>query len=255
MSMDLKGIGRRVSRWTFLSAAVLFLSTISGTGQAEEKLRERSKSSGGFIDFNVYPYSTVDNGNVFTINAFAKLSDGFSYFSLTNFGNSPGRDELADIGSFYTEQNLRRALPGNIPFDLTLQWNLRSGKDNDRLRLGIRWKANETPGIKALTEAAHLAYTINFHLLQFDHTDGYIWQMEHVYRIEILPTMLDHRLFIGGFADHTFGGPNDPEVVTEHQVGIRFYDWWHAAVEYRYNGYRTGAESSLGFGLEYVIQF
>ena len=71
----------------------------------------------------------------------------------------------------------------------------------------------------------------------------------------VLPDILNDRLYIGGFADHSFGGPGDPEVVNENQLGVRLYDWWYAVAEYRYNGYRKGDESSLGLGFEYVIKF
>lgn len=240
---------------TYAVLAVLFLSAMPRAAETEGEPKEKSKASGGSMDFNLYPHVEVETDNVFTINAFAKLPNRFSYFSLTNFGNQADRDELSDTVSFYTEQNLRWALPANIPFDLTLQWNPRSGDNNDRLRLGTRWKAPVTPGIKNFFEAIDMTYTLNFHVVQLDHMDDYLWQMEHVYRINILPDILNDRLYIGGFADHSFGGPGDPEVVNENQLGVRLYDWWYAVAEYRYNGYRKGDESSLGLGFEYVIKF
>lgn len=251
-SMNMKGMSRRFMAWTCVSLAVLLLSPMLSATQA--KAKEMSKASGGFIDFNLYPYSKIENDSVFTINAFAKLPNRFSYFSLTNFYNQSDREELTDTENFYTEQNLRWALPRNIPFDLTVQWNLRSGKDNDRLRLGARWKMHQTPFFNKLLKAINMTYTINFHF-QFDHTDDTIWQMEHVYRINVLPDLLDNRVYIGGFGDHTFGGPDDPALVTENQLGVRLVDNLHAVAEYRRNEYRKGKENGLGIGLEYIVKF
>ncbi len=79
----------------------------------------KTKSAGGFLDFNAY-YDT-EQFSVFTLNLLSKLHNRIQYFSLTNYYNALDSDTLADLDQFYSEQNLRWALPGNIPFDLTIQ--------------------------------------------------------------------------------------------------------------------------------------
>lgn len=106
---------------------------------------ERANSSSGFIDFNLYPILTsVDTDSVTTINIGAALNNGFSYFSLTNFYNQASEDELSDTVAYYTEQNIRWRVSDNYPIDLTAQLNFRTGDDNDRYRLGFRWRFNNT---------------------------------------------------------------------------------------------------------------
>jgi len=220
---------------------------------------EVKNSKGGFIDFNLYPYmSDVETDNSLTINIASGLAKGFSYFSLTNFGSQNNADELEDSVSYYSEQNLRWKLPDNSPLDLTLQLNLRSGEDNDRQRLGFRWRLNHTSAFKDFFNAINLSWSINFHLLQFDREDARVWQMEHVYRLTF--PGISKRLYLAGFADHTFnqdlpeGYPSDP-VVGETQVGYRVLENLYVIAEYRLNQYRRSDVNNLALGLEYKIKW
>lgn len=230
-----------------------------GTAAAESPPSPyKGSSRGGFLDFNFYPYlSDVDSDSVFTLNAFSKLPWGFSYSSLTNVYNEPDRKPFYDTGTFYTEQNLRWALPADLPLDLTLQYNMRSGLKNDRLRFGGRVRFDAVPFIDKAFKAISLQYSITFHLLQLDHERGFVWQMEHIFRLDT--PYLDRRLYLAGFADHTFnqdvpGGPNNP-VILEAQAGVRLIEELYAIAEYRINQYRVDSESNLGLGAEYVIKW
>jgi hypothetical protein len=215
-------------------------------------------SLGGFLDFNLYPYlSEVDSDSVFTLNAASKLPYGFSYASLLNIANQAGSDPFDDTTGFYTEQNLRWSLPAGLPFDLTLQYNMRSGEDNDRLRFGARVRFEAIPYVEDLFKKISLAYSITFHMLQIDHEDRFVWQMEHIFRLDT--PYLDRRLYIAGFADHTFnqgiaGIPDNP-VILEVQGGARLIDELYAIAEYRVNQYRAGDETNLALGGEYVIKW
>lgn len=220
---------------------------------------EPSKSSGGFIDLNFYPHLTdVDNDNVFTVNTFAKLPKGFSYFSLINIGNNSGDSEFEDTITYYTEQNLRYTPAADIPLDLTVQYNMRSGSDNDRLRLGFRWRLNNTSTLKEFFSKINLAYSINFHAIQIDHEEADVWQMEHVWKMTF-PYISD-RLYLAGFADHTFNGdygstiPSAP-LILEAQLGYRLVDNLHAIAEYRINEFRQSDVNNLALGVQYVIRW
>jgi hypothetical protein len=220
---------------------------------------EPAKPSKGFLDFNTYPYMTdVDSDSVFTLNALAKLPYGFSYFSLLNVMNQSGHEPLSDTTGYYTEQNLRFTPYAPVPLDLTVQYNLRSGDDNDRLRIGFLWKLHQTPIIDRVFEAISLSYAINFHVLQIDHEDAYVWQMEHI--AQLTTPYLDRRLYIAGFADHTFNGahPTDAPaspLVMEIQAGLRLIDELHVVAEYRVNQYRVDSPTNLALGGEYVARF
>jgi len=223
-----------------------------------EKASEPPKPTLGFLDFNVYPYlSEVKSDSVFTVNAFAKLLFGFSYSSLTNVLNQDKESPFGDTTGFYTEQNLRWSFPAQIPFDLTFQANMRSGPDNDRYRFGFRWRADGTPGLDKLMKKIALTYSANFHALQIDHDDRYVWQIEHVARLDT--PYLDRRAYLAAFCDHTFnqgyaGIPANP-IVLEAQLGLRVIDEAYLIAEYRVNQYRVGSESNIGVGAEYVVKW
>jgi hypothetical protein len=210
---------------------------------------------GGFVDFNVYPYQTkVNHDSTFTINAFLNLSNRFSYFSLTNFSNQSGSGKLPNIDTFFTEQNLRWQISDTSPFELTLQSNLRSGSKNDRHRLGVRWSLNKSAFIAPLLNSINLKYFINWHAIQFDHQENYIWQLEHAFSMTF-PYISD-RLYLSGFADHTFNEnlpatiPNNP-IVAEAQLGYRLVSNTFAVAEYRVNQYRRSNVNNIAVGLEY----
>ena len=197
----------------------------------------------GFLDFNYY-YDSRDF-NVTTINILANLKNRFQYFSLTNYTNSIGTPHNFEHTDYYTEQNLRWAFSEQSPFDLTAQWLTRSSGTNDALRLGFRYR------IKPFSE---LSYSINVHAVQFDTSPIYYWQIEHVYSLNILPQLLNHRAYLSGFLDHNIGNRKNT-VVTEHQIGYRLIDALHAVIEYRFNGYLTDEKSGIGYGLQYKIGF
>jgi len=216
-------------------------------------------SSGGFIDINVYPYlSDVDNDNTLTFNIGSKLQNRFSYFGLMNFGNEKGESALSELNTFYTEQNIRWQVNENSPIDLTLQMNFRSGDDNDRHRLGFRWRINDTQLFNSAFKAINLSWSINFHLKQFDNVSEDIWQMEHVFRMTF-PT-IDKRLYLAGFIDHTFNEnlsanvPKNP-MVGEVQLGYRVVENLFFIMEYRVNEYRRSDVNNMAVGLEYLIKW
>ena len=219
---------------------------------------DTKNSKGGFMDFNLYPYlSDVDNDTVFTINLAATLGNGFSYFSLTNFSNQSNEGELADTVNYFTEQNVRWRISDNSPIDLTFQSNFRSGVDNDRHRIGFRWRFNDTAYLRDFFRQLGISYSINLHLLQFDDADENIWQMEHVFRFS-LPS--SDRWYLGGFIDHTFNEnlpnntPSSP-IVGEVQFGYRMIENLYAVVEYRINEYRRSDVNNVAAGFEYLIKW
>lgn len=232
----------------------LLLSTVHFQVNAVVK-----NTSGGFIDINLYPYlSDVDNDNTITLNIGAKLKNRFSYFSLTNFGNETGTSALSDINSFYTEQNVRWQISEKSPLDLTLQMNFRSGEDNDRHRLGFRWRLNDTEMLSTTFKAINLSWSINFHVIQLDSVPEHVWQMEHVFRMT-LPT-LTKRLYLAGFIDHTFNEnlpdnyPTNP-MVAEVQLGYNIIENLFFVAEFRVNEYRRAEVNNMALGVEYLIKW
>mgnify|MGYP003687575257 FL=1 len=104
-------------------------------------------------------------------------------------------------------------------------------------------------------------YFINFHLVQYrDQVDtkGFT-QIEHVYNFKILPKTFNNRVYLGGFADQNFVYQDNAKIsfkwVSEHQLGIRFWDQFYLIAEYRINDYRAKDNYGLGYGLEYKIKF
>lgn len=214
-------------------------------------------STGGFIDFNVYPYlSDVDNDTSVTINSGAKLANRFSYFGFINMGNQAQSSELSDTSSFYSEQNLRWQIKPDSPFDLTLQLNFRTGDDNDRHRFGVRWRLNDSIFIKDFFKRNRFQYAINLHLVQFDNEPGNVWQIEHSFR-KTWGTS-DRTLYLSGFIDHTFNQrlpsefPDNP-IVAEAQFGVELLSDFFLVAEYRRNEYRIAQSNNWAVGAEYVI--
>tara|TARA_R110002050_G_scaffold1244_4_gene8714 strand:- start:146591 stop:147322 length:732 start_codon:yes stop_codon:yes gene_type:complete len=231
-----------------LSLFVIFCSSVS-------KVNAEDIIQGGFIDLNVYPYqSKVNHDTTFTINAFLNFSNRFSYFSLTNFSNESDNGKLPNLDTFFTEQNLRWQLTETSPFELTLQSNLRSGSHNDRHRLGLRWSLNKSTFIAPFLESINLNYFINWHAIQFDHQENYIWQLEHAFSMSF--PYISERLYLSGFVDHTFNEnlaatiPNNP-IVGEAQFGYKLFSNTFAVAEYRVNQYRRSNVNNIAVGLEY----
>jgi hypothetical protein len=207
-------------------------------------------SLGGIFDINFYPYlSEVDTDTTVTLNLSSQLGQRFSYFSLTNMGNKSGLKALQDINTFYTEQNLRWQVAENSPFDLTLQMNFRNGGNNDRHRLGVRWRLHNTDFLSKFLERISLNCAVNLHPVQFDSEEAYVWQIEHVFKL-MFPYISD-RLYVAGFLDHTFGQdlpfsfPSNP-VVVEIQTGYLIFKNIHLISEYRRNDV-----NNFSAGLEY----
>lgn len=243
----------------YACAALLLCACISSPlAGAADSINNRD-SLPGFIDVNTYPHlSDVDSDNSLTINMGLQLPQRFSYFSLTNFGSSDGEGELKKLDTYYTEQNIRWQIAEDSPLDLTLQLNFRSGDHNDRQRLGMRWRLNNTPALAGFFDDIHLNYSINWHALQFDHEDAQVWQLEHVFRLSF-PYISD-RLYLAGFIDHTFNQdlpdshPDNP-IVGEAQLGLRLVDQLYLIGEYRVNEYRRSDVNNLALGLEYTIKW
>lgn len=237
---------RTLVLWGFCLSCV-FVATVASA--------QNKNTLGGFLDFNLYPHLTdVDTDSVFTINAAAKLKYRFSYFSLLNLYSQDGSDSLGDADAFYTEQNIRWQIAENSPLDLTIQLNLRTGEDNDRHRLGIRWRLSDTAFLQEFFKSIHLRYSINLHAVQFDHEDPHIWQLEHSFMMKF-PYISD-RLYLAGFADHIFNQdlpssiPANP-VVMEAQLGYRLVENFFIVSEYRINQYRRSDVNNLALGLQY----
>lgn len=210
-----------------------------------------------FLGFNLYPHLTdVDTDSVFTLNIAAKLAHDFSYFGFINLYSQQGSGSLGDTDAYYSEQNVRWKLSQDSPLDLTLQMNLRTGEDNDRHRLGIRWRLSQTSFLQDFFKKIHLSYSINWHAYQFDHEDPYIWQLEHSFMMTF-PYISD-RLYLSGFADHIFnqdlppGIPANP-IVGEAQLGFRLAGNLFLISEYRLNQYRRADVNNLAIGIEYKL--
>ncbi len=234
------------------------VATAKPTATPTGKSNAKPTGNSGFLDFNIYPYTEVRSDNAFTMNALVNMPDNLQYFGFVNLGRDASRDELEETDSYLTEQNLRWTIPEtNGLLQVTAQAFLRSGIDNDALRLGLRLKMHKTPGVSFVCGAINLKYWVDVHALQFDHISGTQWQIEHVYRIDVLPALFDGRVYIGGFADHNINHESGPRHtwVQEAQLGVRTYGNVYLVVEQRYNGYRVNNKSSVGVGVEYVMRF
>ncbi|MDO3383639.1 hypothetical protein [Gilvimarinus algae] len=210
----------------------------------------------GMLDFNLYPYqSDVDTDSVFTLNTASTLPGRLSYFGFINLA---GQNDGTDTTGYYAEQSLYWKTGASYGLDLTAQAAFASGEDNDKLRLGVRWRAHDTGFSRALFEYLHLNYTLNLHFVQFDHSSAYVWQLEHAFYLRM--PYLSERLYLGGFMDHTFnedlptGFPSNP-VVAEAQLGYRLWDRLYLVGEYRINQYRRSDVNNFAAGLEYKITF
>ncbi len=243
-----------LNKW---ACRLLFLLTLPFSGVGTVAATDSQIT--GFLDANLYPYlSDTDSDNYLTINAAANFGNGVSYFSLSNFGNNKSTNGQPDRNTFYTEQNIRWRIDRRLPLDLTVQLNFRSGASNDRHRLGIRWRLSDTKSLAGFFKAINMTYAINWHAVQFDHEEGYVWQLEHAFKFNF--PSLSNRLYLAGFVDHTFnqklpdGFPKRP-VVGEAQLGYRLFDKIYAIAEYRINEYRRSDVDNLALGIQYKINW
>lgn len=237
-------------RRVILFVGACFVSLMSNLAQAQTT---------GTLDFNVYPYlGDVETSSAFTLNVSINLSDRLSYFSLNNLSDQDGDGSFSDELGYFTEHNLRWKLAPDSPLDLTVQSNIRKGHDNNRHRLGVRWRLNDTAALKDFFARHNLSYFVNFHAVQFDHESARVWQMEHVFRLTL--PQVSERLYIGGFLDHTFnedlpsGYPSAP-IVTEVQMGYRLFGDFYGVAEYRINEYRRSDVNNFTLGLEYIARW
>ncbi|NVK51916.1 MAG: hypothetical protein HWD85_03200 [Flavobacteriaceae bacterium] len=217
--------------------------------------REKSFSISGFVDFN--GYHDTRSFSTLTYNILLQLSDRLQYFSLTNHD---GQSSSSELTTTYAEHNLRYKLSQNSPLDATLQYVIRNGAFNDDIKLGIRWRLNNTMGLSSFFKKLQMSYSVNSMLVQFRNSTQtkYATQLEHVYRIALFPKSLNNRLYLGGFADQIVNYTNDKisfTWVTEHQLGYRVYKQLYVVAEYRRNEFRTQGIDGLGYGLEYVVKF
>jgi hypothetical protein len=207
------------------------------------------KVQSGFMDPNMY-YDTRGNSEL-TINALAKFNGPFEYFGFVNY---TGTEEDVDVGTFFSEQTLRWQFHKTLPFNLAFQAVLRDGSANDSYRLGLRWIANQTGGLKDFMAKIHFNYGVTLFGLQAGYGDQlhHLVQIEHAYRF----SFWENKIYISGFADQNLNHDSDEPFtwVSEHQFGIQLLTNFYAVAEYRINEFR--AESpGVGLGLEYVIRF
>ena len=234
----------------------LFLFCLPPSTVTSQSDKKASSRISGFVDFNFY-YDTRDF-SVLTYNILANLPKRFQYFSLTNYQST---NSSFDLNSFYAEHNLRWALHKNKPVDLTLQYVMRGGEDNDDFRLGFRWRDNASKKLSSFFKKLNASYSINPMFIQFRRNTAikYMSIIEHVYRINIAPKKLDRRIYIGGFVDQNFvyngNGGLSFKWVTEHQLGLRIIDELYAILEYRINDFYAKDNYGFGYGLEYKIIF
>jgi len=210
------------------------------------------KKVSGFVEFNLYPYDTRDR-TVLTINTFLKLLAGFNYFGFVNYSSPINTSSNEELDSFYTEQNLNWHLPSGLPFQVSAQWAIISGANNDILRFGMGWIVSATPIFKEIFNFLNVFYRVDAFPAQIDSLSGFNWQIQHVYVIHVLPKLLDKRVYMAGFADHDIG-PSGSIFVTETQLGLRIVDQFYAVTEYRHDEFLE-EENSVGFGGEYKVGF
>lgn len=245
----------------WFTVTLLFSSfSVNAQGKAEvpvDSTEVQEFKRFGFIDVNGY-YDTRD-ATTFTINYLGVLTERLTYFSFINYQQFSFTDENEDFNDFYSEHILYFSPVKTLPFDLTVQGVLMGGRRNDKLRLGINWRAHATPKLGEILRRLNIRYSAAFHLLQFGYDfplDDFTWQIEHVWSIQILPKLTGRRIYISGFADQTIGGEIARGLISETQLGIRLVDQFYAVTEYRYFGYFPKEfRHGVGLGLQYLVLF
>ena len=250
---------------------LLFLIKTSDSysqGEAEATLDSsevKEQHRFGFIDINGY-YDTR-KASTLSINYLAILNKKLAYFSFINYQQSGlgdyNKGGLTNLDFFYTEHNLTYTISKKLPFDLNFQMVMLSlggtGFKSTKFRLAPALRVHDVWGISPFFKKIHLNWGINFHIVQFGNQfplDDFKWQIEHFYRLEIAPKLTKNRIYISGFADHTFGGPMSAGLVMEHQLGVRIYDQFYAVAEYRHFSYYPDPyKDGVGLGLQYLILF
>tara|TARA_R110002050_G_scaffold100580_1_gene208118 strand:- start:61307 stop:62050 length:744 start_codon:yes stop_codon:yes gene_type:complete len=239
-----------IKKIKFTVCCIFFISFAFG-----QDVKEKQAIT-GFIDFNAY-YDTREF-SVLTYNILANLPNRFQYFSLTNYKSSK---RSFDLESSYAEHNLRWSFKENKPLDLTFQYVIRNGPDNDDFRFGLRWRMQNATKLKSFFLKLNMSYSINPMIIQFRSRSAtkLLTQIEHAYRINLLPRTLNNRLYLGGFADQNINYLNNGGIsfkwVSEHQLGYRLIDQLYIVLEYRINDFLPTDHYGLGYGFEYTIKF
>jgi hypothetical protein len=229
-----------------LGMIALIIPAISLSQVAKER-----KATEGVFDFNYY--RDTREFNVFTTNLLATMEGGFQYFSLTNIEGEVKAADKTDSTIYYTEQNLRWKLSEDGLFMLSTQAALQSGKNNDIARAGLLVNVSSLPVLLNFSEKNLFAFGVNVFPIQLDEIEGYNWQIEYFYKIQIARKLFGDRLYLSGFADQNLG-PDETIWVTEHQVGLRIFDNFFLVSEYRINEYLQH-NTGWAHGLEYLLPF
>ena len=210
----------------------------------------------GYFDVNGY-YDTR-SFDVFTLNTLIDTPFRFQYFSFINlFGNPSSADKIT-LNKYYTEQDFRY-ISQKTPVDLEAQY-VTATTFRDLWRFGPRWRVKDTKCFKNFFEKLHLVYEPTFFPIQVDGSKGYRGQIEHFYRIQILPNIFGDRVYLSGFFDHElrFGSDDQNDhnkLVAENQIGIRIIKQLYIVAEHRFNEYRKSKKHGIGIGLEYSLNF
>ncbi len=204
------------------------------------------------LDVSLYPYQQrVDSDSDFTSQLNARLSRKLAYFGFANFR---GVVNSGSPGFMRAEHNLRWTLSDELPFDLNVQAIMVDGSNNDELQLGVSLRMSDMPLIGNLLDNLNVSYRMTWHLENYSDRDDGTWQIEH--GINMSFPYLSDRLYLRGFADHTFnrrlppGVPRNP-IVSELQLGYRLAGQLHAVAEYRRNDFRSASSHNIAAGFEY----
>ncbi len=238
-----------LKKWFFLTG--LFFSIFMAFIAQGAEVADKESKQFGFLDLNYY--YDFRHFNVYTIYTLVPFSENWSYFSLVNYESPLATSTAFETESFYTEQNATFS-PWKNFLSFNLQAALVSGTDNDALRAAVVVSLDRIDAFNDFFRALHGWYSIYFHLLQVDSTSEYQWQIEHVYRFQLLPSLLDNRAYLAGFFDHNIG-PGTTNV-TAHRVGFRVLGGLYLTSEYRYVGfYPDDKRSGFRAGLEFASTF
>ena len=233
-------------------ACLLFSNVIA---QDSLSLNSASIPSTGYLDFNGY-YDTR-NHSEFTLNILGNTTKRFHYFSLTNY---TGVTESSDLAQFYSEQNLRFKLSNESAFDASLQWALREGQDNDDIKWGLRIRFNDLQFLSKLFKKLNMSYSVSTFIMELRQLNPvrYLTQLEHVYRIQVIPRLFGQRVYLSGFADQNMRYMEGKQIirwVTEHQLGIMLLKQFYIVAEYRINELLSSKKQGMGYGFEYKMSF
>lgn len=185
----------------------------------------------------------------------ATLPSDFEYFGFANFETL---DTKTDFNDYYSEHNLRKRI-SNTSSDIFYQAVVWPGDFNDKHRIGVRLRLTDTKALKPLFRGIRGFISINPMLVEygFRSKPNYLPQIEYAYYFQLLTNKLSDRLYLTGFMDQNLVSDNasiSSVLVTEHQLGFRFYDQFYAVVEFRLNEYLS-QPLGIAYGLEYKITF